>query len=93
MKKNNISIRNVEIGVHHIIHYIGLPFILIGSDIFIGFYGHFVGSAKEFTWNNIVAYLTTPEEQTELAMVLIGAILITLIVEWIVRQRIKHHKK
>ena len=82
-----------EIKRHHIIHYLGLPLLLIGSDLFIGFYGHFSGSSNIFSIDAFLLYLTSAEELTELSMVFVVAIVITVIVEWIIRERIKHHKR
>lgn len=82
-----------QIKKHHIIHIIGLPLLLIGSDLFIGFYGHFSGSTDSISIDAFIGYITAGEHLIELAMVFVIAIVVTLIVEWIVRERIKHHKK
>ena len=87
------EIKNVEIKAHHVIHYIGLPLLLIGSDLFIGIYGHFVGSTEQMTVDSLIAYIVSTEQLTELAMVLVVAIVVTLVVEWIVKERIKSHKR
>ena len=83
-----------ELKHHHLIHWIGLPLILIGSDLFIGFYGHYAGkTGQALSPEAFIAYVCDGSHYAELAMVLVVAIIITLTVEWIVQSRIKHHKK
>lgn len=74
-----------------ILHYLLLPAILIGSDIFIGFLGHFSGSTgNNYTIEGFIEYIRTMNFFTDLLPVLIIAIGIVFLVEHIVR---KHKKK
>jgi len=70
-------------------HYALLPVLLIGSDILIGFWGHYTGSTDgQLSIESFIEYLqTTPLEH--FFMVFIVALVVVAIVECIVRQ----HKK
>jgi len=87
------KIKKIEIKIFHVVHYIFLPVILVGSDILIGIYGHFAGSTEEISSESLMQYLSTPEQLQELFIVIVMAIVIVVAVEWIVQKRIKHNKR
>ena len=69
-----------------ILHYIVLPSVLIGSDLFIGFMGHFSGSTgNQFTLESFSDYLVHLQFN-DLLPTLFIAIAVILLVEIIIRQ-------
>lgn len=80
---------------HWLIHYLALPILLVGSDIFIGIFGHYSGSTdsleKIFSWEHIVEYFTGSWQ--EILMVVVVAFLILILVEYLIRDIVSHNKR
>ena len=67
-------------------HMILLIIILVGSDLFIGFYGHYTGSSdEELTIANFFEYIMDVNNQNELFVVFIVAIIIVLILHFVLK--------
>ena len=78
---------------HHIIQWIGLPILLIGSDLFIGFFGHYSGSVDNILdINNFISYITSGATIVELGIITVIAIVVLGVTEWIVRERLNDKK-
>ena len=76
---------------HFAIHYLLLPILLVGSDILIGMYGHYSGSAgleNIFSLEHFIDYITT--EWAELLLIVGIALVIVVIVEWYVQSVVAH---
>jgi len=79
---------------HHLVHWIGLPLLLVGSDLFIGFFGHYSGSVEDIlNLDHFISYISSPETFSSLLMVVVVAVAVLFIVEWIVKERTKGIKK
>lgn len=80
---------------HYILHYVVLPVMLVGSDIFIGVFGHYNGYTDNllsmFSWENIVDYVTNSWQ--EILMVVGVAFIILVLVEYLIRDVVAHNKK
>lgn len=59
-----------------------IMFVLIGSDLLIGFYGHYMGSREgdEFTWDAFFDYLANPNWGELLLVFLVAIVVFFLIV-------------
>lgn len=69
-----------------LLHYIVLPAVLISSDLFIGFVGHFSGATEnQFTMDSFGDYLTHLQIN-DLFPTLFIAIVVIVLVEIIIRQ-------
>jgi hypothetical protein len=71
---------------HYVLQYVILPSVLIISDVFIGIFSHFggkMGFANIFSFENISYYITN--HIGEVLLVVLIAIGVCLIVEYIVR--------
>lgn len=76
----------------HLLHYIVLPSILVLSDLFIGFFGHYSGSVgikDMFSYSKFVQYLSAESTRVELLFVFIVALIIVALVEMIVQEEKK----
>ena len=57
--------------------------ILIVSDIFIGFYGHYMGSTDgEFTWEAVGEYFSSETTWNQLFIIFIVATIIVGLLHW-----------
>jgi len=80
-----ISVKTTAKIMHHIV----LPEILISSDLFIGFLGHYAGSTKNaFTWTSFIDYLHRVTIWYLLPIFII-VLLVVLTVEIIIWQHLK----
>jgi len=69
-----------------IIQYIIIPAFLIGSDIFIAFNAHFAGKTdNDYSWHSFMDYASTLTWD-DLAPVIVVAIVITALVEYLMRK-------
>jgi hypothetical protein len=59
-------------------HWILLIVLLIGSDLLIGAYGHYVGTGE----SDIVSYITSEETHNELILVFVVAIVVIFILRY-----------
>jgi len=77
---------NINPHIQHALHLIVLPAVLIGSDILIGFFGHFRGSTSKNIWSVdvLLEYIQTLT-LTDLAFLVGFALVIVFIVEIITR--------
>lgn len=67
-----------------LIHAILIVTILVGSDVLIGFYGHYTGSTdEELTIESFSNYIQDEQTQQELLYIILFAILILLIIRYI----------
>ena len=83
------NIGNKHVTAAKIVHYVILPLILVGSDMFIGIFGLFTSATDgNYSWEAIVNYFTI-DNLDHILLVLFISIVVVLVVEWIVRQ----HKK
>lgn len=85
MKMNILSMKH-----HSFIQYVFLPMLLVLSDLFIGFFGHYSGSTGDiFNISNFIEYITDMDNILELITILIIAIIVMFSVEYIVKERLK----
>ena len=71
------------------LHYIILPIILIGSDLFVGFFGHYsgtVGLKDILSYSKFIRYITAETTKVELITVFIIALIVVGLVELIVQE-------
>jgi len=67
-----------------VIHAILILTILVGSDVLIGFYGHYTGSTDdELTIESFSNYIQSVQTQQELIYIILFAIIILLIIRFI----------
>ncbi len=59
-------------------HWILLIILLVGSDLAIGMYGHYVGTGE----SDILSYLTDEETHNELIMIFVVAIGVIVILRY-----------
>lgn len=79
---------------HHIVQWIFLPALLVGSDLFIGFYGHYSGTVENiFKLDNFINYITSTDNIYSLLVVFVIAIIVMAATEWIVKERLNEKKK
>lgn len=84
----------MKIKHHHLIQWLGIPALLIGSDLCIGFYGHYSGSVGNvFSIENLIEYFSSVETLQQLVIIFAVAIVIMYTVEWLVTQKLKHHQE
>ena len=63
-----------------------LVILLVGSDVVIGFYGHYTGSSDdELTISNFFDYIMDKKNQDELFIVVIFALIIVFIMHYILK--------
>lgn len=73
----------------YVLHYIVLPLILVFSDLFIGFVGHYsgtVGITHILSYSNFMQYISMESTKTELLCVFVVALIIVGLVELIVQE-------
>jgi len=69
-----------------LMHMLILVVLLVGSDLAIGFYGHYTGATDETpTFSSFFEYISEKENQDELFVVFIFAIIIVLIMKFVLR--------
>jgi len=69
-----------------IIQYIVIPLVLVGSDIFIAFNAHFAGkTGNDYSWESLCEYVGTLTWD-DLAPVIVVAIIVVGLVEYIMRK-------
>ncbi len=62
--------------------------LLISTDLFIGFYGHYMGATEgEFSVDGFINYISNPTMQSELLIVFIIAILVVAFMHYILKIR------
>jgi len=88
MAKHFKHTKHLKIAVF--LHVIVVPVLLVGSDLIIGIFGHYRGSTEEFTIESMMNYLLHPN-LIDLGVVLAFAFIILIVVEAVVKYRIKHH--
>lgn len=63
-----------------------LVILLVGSDLLIGFYGHYTGSSDdELTASNFFNYIMNKENQDELLVVFVFALIIVAIMHFVLK--------
>ena len=80
----------------YVLHYVILPAILVGSDLFIGFFGHYsgtVGLKDILSYSKFVQYIMAESTKAELAVVFIIALIVVALVELIVQEDRKWQKR
>jgi len=94
MEKNKKGAMMYRKPYHYVIQYIVLPAVLVGSDIFIGIFSHFTGAMgfESIFDPNLYSEYFSNHFDTFLAIVII-AISISLIVEYLIRDIEKNFKK
>jgi len=66
-------------------HYLLIFLVLIGSDIFIGMYGHFAGATSDnLTIEEVKEYFDSSQTQKELLFVVAIAICVCVIVRYFI---------
>jgi hypothetical protein len=67
------------------IHYVLLPVLLVGSDLLIGFLGHYIGSTEQWLSPDTLLDYIVHVNLSELALVLLISFVVVIIVEMVVR--------
>lgn len=69
-------------------HIVLILAVLIGTDLFIGFYGHYVGRNNETvpTFDSFVAYIQCPEVQSQLWVIMVVAIGVVFVIRYILKK-------
>lgn len=69
----------------HVLHFVLLPIILVGSDLLIGFIGHYIGSTEQWismeTFTDYLLHINL----SELGLVFLISIIVVFLVEYITR--------